>query len=275
LVILLFVLALDTELGPLFLIYLLAALFLAVPLPFVIYRFSAFVQGRYVVARDGLRLNWGLRVEDIPIDQIEWVRLAEDLLIPLILPRLRWPGALVGATQHQDAGRVEFLAADAESLVVIGTYKHVFAISPDDPQRFVHTFDQMIELGSLAPLRPYSSYPDFLLADVWRGRAAQLLLVPALVLSLALFIWVSLLVPIYDLIPLGYGPSGAPVDPVPAANLFLLPVVNLLLLLSAFALSLYFFRQRKDHPLTWVLWGSSLLTAGIFLAAVVRILRFA
>jgi hypothetical protein len=275
LVVSLFLLALGSALGPLFLLYLLLALFLAVPLPLVIYRFTSFVRGHYIVERDGVRLQWGLRVEDIPIDQIEWVRLADDLLIPLTPPRLRWPGAVVGATRHADAGRVEFLAASLENMVIIGTRKHVFAISPEDPQLFVDIYEEMLEQGSLAPLRPFSAYPDFLLADVWRARAAQALLVPAVVLNLALFIWVSLLIGAYQEIPLGFSAGGAPLDSVPSANLFLLPVVNLLLLLGAFALSLVFYRQRKDHPMTYILWSSSALTAGIFLAAVARILQAA
>jgi len=45
----------------------------------------------------GLRLRWGLRAEDIPLPEIEWIRPASDLGFHLPKPFLSMPGALLGA----------------------------------------------------------------------------------------------------------------------------------------------------------------------------------
>jgi hypothetical protein len=273
LVVVLFTQATLAELGPVFLLYLLGALFLAVPLPVLVNRLYALNRSSYLIERDGIRLQWGFRLEDIPIDQVLWVRPAEDLEEPIILPRLRWPGAVVGVQPQGDVGDVEFMAAEDQPLVLIGTEERVYAISPGDQNDFLQAFERQTELGSLSPFPPYSAHPRFIFADIWGSPTARAFMVISVVLSLALFIWVALAVPNTTEVSLGFSPSGHRLDPVPAVQLFLLPVLNLLLLLGAFVLSVYFERQQKDHPLAFVLWLSSAITVGLFLGAVYLILE--
>lgn len=271
---LLLLLVLDSELGLLFLLYLLASLFLAVPLPFIIYRLSALLRSSYTLRRDGIQLRWGLRVADIPINEVLWVEMADNLTTPLTLPRLSWPGAVLGSTAHPDAKLVEFMSTEREGLVIIGTDERVYAISPEKPSVFLRIYQEKLEMGSMAPLAAYQSHPDFLLATIWRTRAAQFLLLPAFILSLALFIWVALLIGERETISLGFRPGGLLQDPVPVEQLFLLPVVNMVLLVSNFMLSLVFYRRDANHPLAYVLWGTSAITAGLFISAIYTLLQF-
>ena len=67
---------------------------LAAPLPLFTYRLYSLWRSTYVVARDGMRLRWGLRVEDIPISDILWVYRADEVEFSPSLPLLRWPGNL-------------------------------------------------------------------------------------------------------------------------------------------------------------------------------------
>ena len=97
--------ATGTPLGPGFLLYLLGALSIAAPIPVLAYRTLNLMRGEYRLGRSGIQLHWGFREEDIPMEQIEYVELAEDLLFPLELPRWRWPGVLVGINQQEKLGQ--------------------------------------------------------------------------------------------------------------------------------------------------------------------------
>ena len=269
---LLFDQATRAELGLLFLLYLLAALFLAVVLPVLLYRLWAMHTAVYVLQRDGVRLQWGMRIEEIPMNEIEYVRPVEDLVSPLGLPALRWPGNLVGQVQHPDMNAAEFMASQPGDLVLVGTQRRTFIVSPADRDAFVRDFNMQIELGSLTPVAARSVYPSFLLAEVWASIPARFLLTVGAVLSLALWVWVAVAVPGRESVSLGFAASRAPREPVAAAQLFLLPVVNLLFFSANFVLAMFFFRRSQQHPLPYILWGSSALTAALFLGAVLLIL---
>ena len=83
------------QVGPTFVIDLLLALLAFAPIPVLSYRAYALLRSDYYIDRDSLAILWGLRIEDIPLTDIEWVRPATDLTQPLTLPKFRLPG---GAT---------------------------------------------------------------------------------------------------------------------------------------------------------------------------------
>lgn len=267
--------ALHTQIGPQFLLYLLPALLLAALVPNLVYRAYALWRAAYVVEREGLRLRWGLRAEDIPMDQVIDVRPAAEVAGDLPLPSPRIPGAVLGVRKRPDGGAVEYLAADTGRLVLIATPGRVYAISPEDPGRFLEAYHSQIELGSLAPLPAMSVRASFLLARVWATLGARYLLLGSLALSLLLLIWVSLVVPGREQVPLGFDLEGNPGEPVPSIQLILLPMLNGFYFLATFLAGLFFFRRRENEgedgsaaPLAYLLWGSGAFTALLFLGAV-------
>jgi len=148
----LLVLASQTPLGPGFLAYLLGALVIASPIPIFANRAFALIRSYYEIQRDGIRLKWGFREVDLPITDIRYVELVEDLLFPLEYPRRQWPGAVTGVKQQDKLGVVEFLASEKNNLVMIGTSERVFVVSPVDAKGFIRTYRTMTELGSLSPI---------------------------------------------------------------------------------------------------------------------------
>ncbi|TAK10654.1 MAG: hypothetical protein EPO32_14465 [Anaerolineae bacterium] len=265
--------ATRAPLGPVFLGALFSSLALALPLPLVAYRFAALLRSSYTVARDGIRLQWGWRAEDIPITAIRYVERAADLVTPLDLPTPRWPGSLVGLTRHPDAGPVEFLAAQADGLVLVGTEAGVYAISPANPDAFIDSYQTALERGSLSPLRPWSTRPSFLLAELWQERPVRAFMVAVILLNLTLFVWVGLAVPGLQSVSLGYLPSGSLQDAVAPGQLFVLPVASLLLALGGMLLAAAFHRRQAGHPLAYVLWGGLTISALLFFVVVYVILR--
>ena len=101
---LVFLQAYQESVGQGFIFGILGSIVLVAPVPFLLYRGYALSQSTYTLDRDGLRLRWGLRGEDIPLPSIEWVRPAAELGFRLPLPFLQWPGAVVGRRRVEGLG---------------------------------------------------------------------------------------------------------------------------------------------------------------------------
>lgn len=248
------------------LISLLGFFFLA-PLPVLFYRIYALTASEYTLEREGLRLRWGLRAEDIPILQIEWVRPASDLVLPLPRPRLCWPGALLGTVNVPELGPVEFLAADPDRLLLIATPARIFAISPDNPSAFLKAFRRAFEMGSIGTLPARSARPATSLRRIWHDPVARVLTGGGLVLSLLVFLAVGLGVGSRSEVSLGFSPDRQPLDPVPSSQALLLPFLAGAAFAFDFFVGLFFYRRRSQPTLAYICWLGGLATPLIFLIA--------
>lgn len=263
------------SIGPLFLLYLLPAITALAVLPLLAYRLYALQTASYGLARDGIRLRWGLRVEEIPVENVLWVHPASELGSALPLPRLRWPGSVIGHRHLPGAEQVEFMASSTHALVVIATPGRGFAISPADPQAFMEAFHRCTEMGALLPMTARSVYPTFLLSRVWADRPGRTLILSEGVLSIILLVWISLAIPARVTVPLGFLPNGTPGAGVPSVRLLLLPMLNTIFLLTNLFLGLFFFRREESQSLSYLLWGNATLTTALFLVATFFILNAA
>jgi len=258
----------NAQVGPMFVSYLLTGLLAFAPIPFLGYRAYALFKADYYIDRDSLAILWGLRLEDIPLTDIEWVRPASDLTNPLALPRFRLPGAVLGTRRHPDLGAVEFIASTARNLILIATSKHVFAISPRDAASLVRTFARATELGSLSPAEPKSVYPSFVITQAWESPFARFLWLTGLLLNLGLVAWVGFLIPSLSQVPFGFNPYGVPNVTAPSVRLILLPLLSALLFITGLFTGLYLYRWEKERPLAFIIWLSSTLSVVLFLLAV-------
>ncbi len=240
----------------------------SLPLPFLLYRIYALLRGFYSLDRDGLRLHWGLRVEDIPLPEIEWIRPAKEMGMRLPLPLLAWPGGILGGRTVESLGPVEFMAADLSRLLLVATPRRIFAISPRETSRFLRAFQDVNELGSLTPISAQSFYPASLLSQVWSDRPSRALILSSILLGLALLAWVSLAIPGRASLPLGFLPNGQPGEGGPPERLLLLPVLDGMILVINLAGGLFFFRRPGQRLLSYLLWSSAVLSTFIFLLAV-------
>ncbi len=256
------------DVGPLFTLFLLIAIGAFVPLPILAYHLYALQRAYYRLDRDMLTISWGLRLEELPLNEIEWVRTASDLVAPLDFPRLRLPGAILGTRRHPDLGLVEFLASEPHGLLLVATARRTFAISPADPSGFMHDFQRSVELGSLEHARGRSVYPSFVVARAWESVPARFLWLGGALLNLGMLIWVSILIPTHASTRLGFNPAGIPLDPVPSASLMLLPLISITFLVVNWLVGLYYYRRPEQSILAFLLWASGMLTALLFLVAV-------
>ncbi len=263
----------QAQIGPEFLLYLFLAVFIAAPIPLMGYRAFSLSRAAYHLHRDGVNIQWGLRVENIPMTAVEWVRKSSDLEEKQPRPWLRWPGAVLGTRRLPESGQiVEFLADNTSRLVLIATPERIYAISPANADEFLIAFQRLIELGSLDPIPARSVYPAFLLGQLWADRPARILVLGGALLSLGLLIWVGLAVPNHPEVSLGFSSDGSPLNPVPGVQLFLLPVVDAFFFLAGTGLGLYFYRRDGGKPVAYLLWSSGALMGALFLAGLAFIL---
>ncbi len=258
-------------LGLEFAVYLLLGLIAFAPLPLLAYRAYALFRAQYVLNRDSLELRWGLRDENIPLMDIEWVRPVDDLTYPLSAPPSALPGAVLGLRRHRDLGIVEFLASERRKLLLVATARRVYAISPADPVEFTQTFSRAVELGSLSTATAKSVYPSFVLAQAWQSGLVRYLWLAALFLNIGLIVWTSLLIPSLSEVTFAFGPNRSG-SAVPSTQLVILPLLSALLALIGWGAGLYYYRWEKERVLAVVIWASSALMSLLFLIAVLFII---
>jgi hypothetical protein len=256
----------NADVGPTFLTALLVSLIAFIPIPFFAYRAYSLWRADYFIDRDSLAIHWGLRVEDIPLNDIEWIRPADDLTNPLTFPSLALPGGLLGVRRHPDLSTVEFLASDSKKLLLVATAKKIFVISPDDPASLTQTFARATELGSLAPVEAKSVYPSFVFTQAWSNSLVRYLWLVTLLLNIGLFIWASFIIPSASQVIFGQRP-----EPSPSSQLIIFPVASLLLAVAGWIAGLYFYRWERERILAFIVWGSGTLASLLFLLAVLQI----
>jgi hypothetical protein len=252
-------------------IYILVAALAFFPLPFLAYWLYSLSRANYSLDREKLTLSWGLRVEQIPVSEVEWVRPMEALASPPALPVLHLPGLITGVRHHKDLGVVEFLASDAKAMLMVATSKRVFVISPQDTTGFMEDIQRAIEMGSLSSATQRSVYPTFVVVLAWESMLARYLWLAGLFLNIGLLGWVTMLIPTLGSIPLGFLPSGAVGEPVPGAGLILLPVVSLFFFIAGWVAGLTFYHRSELRPLANIVWAGGVFSSVVFLVAVMLI----
>lgn len=262
-------LALNKAQGSLFVSLMILLLIIIIVLPVVIYRAYSLLNARYIVERDGLRLRWGLRYEDIPLSAIEWVRPANESGFQVSPPLLIWPGAILGSRNHPDLGNVEFIASDLQNLVLIFTRQKTYAISPANPYIFVSTFQRFLELGSLSPIAPRSARPAVFIQQVWKDPVARIMLPLNFIFSFVLWVLSGFIIANHQKLPIGFSPTGIPEAFVPSEQLLLLPVISVFVLVLDLALGLFFFRREGARYIAYLMWLGGILTPLLLIMAVV------
>ena len=253
--------------GTLLVVDLLGSVFLFLLLPFVGYRGFALIKGIYSLKRDGLRIRWGLRAEDIPLSEVVWVRPATDLEVPLSLPALSVPGAMLGYVEHPDLGPVEFIASSSRNLVIVATINKIYALSPERKDEFVQRFQRALEMGTLTPMEAYSSIPAAFVRQIALDKVGRTLIPAGLGLTLSLLVIVGLSVSSRSMVSIGYDPQGNLLPPVASMRLLLLPVLAVLLYIAGTVAGVYFYRKPDTRPVSWLVWSGSLITPVLLIIA--------
>lgn len=240
-------LAAVTPVGPRLALDLLGGLLLLGLAGLFLYGFYALQRSEYLIHRDGLQLRWGWREVHLPMPEVLSAYLNEGLERPAPLPRLRWPGWLLGR-RRAPWGTIEYLAADPHRLVLVETPHRWYALSPEDPAAFLEALRLAAEAGSLNPLPPYTRHPLDIFGELRTDRWAQGLLLTAWLSGMALLLTA--------LLSTGRIPRNATVT-----SWLLLPVVNFLFLGAGLGMGFFAYRSSRRRALAYPVWLSNSLAS--------------
>jgi hypothetical protein len=268
---LLFWLSMEQQVGIYFIGILLVSLILLAPVALIVYRAIALGRATYELEREGLRLRWGLRAEDIPFNSIEWVRPAAEMGFHLNLPRFSWPGALLGFASSRELGVVEFIAADPENLTLIATSTRIFAISPANPKAFMLAYQRTSEMGSLTPMPAFSSQPAAFVRNVWQDRIARVPIIACVLLTLALLIGTIILIPTRQQISIGFEPGGSLLPPMSSEKLLLLPTLAGITAAISVLTCLFYYRHAEQRMAAYLILAGSATTPFLLLLSLLFI----
>jgi hypothetical protein len=267
-------LAYASQIRGVFILYLLASIISALPMPFLLYQVFALARAKYVISRNGITIQWGLRTEDIPISDVEWIRIPQDFVNPITPPAFRLPGAILASSMDRDIGLIEYIAADRKRLVLVATPAKVFALSPGNPYAFIDDFHHSAELGSFTTIQKQSSKPDLIFTLLVRDKIARNLLLASLAISLVMLVAVSFIIPSLETVPLGLEAIGEIQEVSPSERLILLPLLSLLVFFIDLGYGAYLYRKEGFKNAAYIVFFSSLFLPLSFAILLVFILGF-
>lgn len=256
--------ALDQQSSGFFILALVGAILLLAPIPFILYSLYSLSRARYELSREGLKIRWGLRSVDIPMPDIDWVRTAEALAKKPPLPAWSFSGVLRGVISRPEFGDVEFLASDQQRLILVGTRKRTYAISPENTNDFLKAFQSVFELGSIAPLKASSLQVGTFFSAVFKDRLARTLILLDITLLAALLVTITLLISSRPTVIFGYQAAFIQSESAPSDRLLLLPTLNLFSLVPVFTAGFFFFRSQSTRQLAYLTFASGLITPILF-----------
>jgi hypothetical protein len=212
---------------------------------------------RYYVENQLLWIEWGSLRQVIPLAAIQSLELGQSDTAVTRFRGLRWPGLIVGKGQIQGKEAYIFASRPATEQLLVHTDTAVYAISPVDLVNFADCLEALRLAHQSEPSDLPLSRLGFLSWRFWDDRLAQFLLVTAVILNGALFVYLTAVFGrLPAQIPLHFDQAGA-VDRLAApGNLFVLPIIGLITWVLNGVGGWLFYQQKHRLP-AFLLWGTA------------------
>jgi len=226
----------------------------------------------YSLDRNALVIHWGTTEQTIPLHQITRVFSGDELTEKVRLTGSVWPGHFVGYGEIPEAGSALFYATAApRDQVFVVTPGLTYGISPADPDAFLESLTQRMQMGPTQVAEQTSKRPSFLSWRIWRDRPSLILLGMNCVVLLALVGLLSYRLPsLPNLIPMHFSPAGEADRMGARSNIFVLPVISILTLILNVTLG--FVLQQRERIASYLLWGGAFFVQLLVWAAAIGIL---
>src|SRR5262249_17773137 len=193
---------------------------------------------RYRLTADRLDLRWAHMTHRIPLADVREVRTGEAARevsrAGARAAGAHWPGYHLGRGRHPRLGPIPHYSAHRrpDQLPYVLTPGRVYAISPADAEGFAGEVARRRAGLAMAAIAPATADEwRFTGSPFWRDRGAQIVMLLAMAINLALFGYLMIAYPrLPPLIPLHYNIFGV-VDRIGFANeIFSLPLIALAIL---------------------------------------------
>jgi hypothetical protein len=212
----------------------------------------------YMLDNRGLTIVWGTLRHFIPMERIEELSAGrgEDQ------PRLRglsWPGLHVGRGQLDDQEALFYSThRSPEEIVYVRTPAVTYAVSPQDPPRFIDAVERFKQAGRTGGTE--SVQRDVIGGHpIWADRVAQWLALAAVLINLALWGYIFAIYPdLNETITIEFPPLGEITDVHSRNDILWIPAAALAVLAVNLIAGLGF--QWRERAATYLL-----LTGSVFL----------
>jgi len=228
---------------------------------------------RYTLERNGLVITCGAARQIIPMNSIQQVIAGAGHTLEGRMRGVRWPGYWLGNGRLTGLGLTLFYATaplDEQLLVVTPTL--TYAISPADVEAFTRAFEARRQLGPLKQWSQESRQARFATWPVWSDRVGHVLLGLGLLLSAWLFAHLCWRYPtLPSMVPLHFDAAGAVDRSGARGNLFVLPLIGLLVWAGNGALGLLL--RAREGVAAYLLWSGTLFVQVLLIVAMLTLLH--
>jgi PH (Pleckstrin Homology) domain-containing protein len=257
---------------PQFLAYLGAGVLFVVAAAFAFWAYCCFSL-RYMLDRSGVTIAWGPIKHFVSIENME--KLVPGRAETKVSAKgLGWWGYHVGEGSVEGVGDVLFFSThrSAEDLVFVHTPSVVYAVSPQDPVRFIADA-QKLKSGA-TPTRQSGVERDIIAGHpIWADRVAQALAAGAVVLNIALWGFVFAVYPELDsVITIEFPPVGDITTLQSREEILKIPATATAILAVNLIAALAF--QYRERAATYLLMSGAVFFQLLFwVAAIVAVLN--
>jgi PH (Pleckstrin Homology) domain-containing protein len=263
-----------------FLAYVGAGVLLLLALLFAFWAYGCYSL-RYVVDRTGLTIVWGPLRHFVSLDRIQAFVHGRGEHRPKV-SGVGWRGYHIGRGYVDEFGRVLFFSTHRapEELVYVQTPDTTYALSPEDPARFVakaQRFQQArlpdAQAGLAASAKP-AVQRDLLAAHpIWADRVAQSLAVLAVLANLTLWGFLFAVYPdLNNQIQIEFPPIGDVTTLQSRAEIFKIAGTASAILLTNVVAALAF--QWRERAASYLLLSGAILFQALFwVAAIIAVVN--
>lgn len=252
---------------PQFLAYLGAGLLLLLACVFGFWSYACLTM-RYILGNGGLTVRWGPLRHVIPANRIQGFTQGRGEQRPRI-NGLSWWGYHVGRGATEEYGRVLFFSTHRapEELVYVRTEDTTYALSPQDPGRFIAEAKRLQKAATgdskaVVERHPIATHP------VWADHIAQWLGLAAVLLNLSLWGYVFAVYPdLHNQITIEFPPIGDITDLQSRSEIFKIPIAASAILGINLAAGLGF--QWRERAATYLLLSGAIFFQFVFWTAAI------
>ncbi len=263
-----------------FLAYVGAGVLLLLALLFAFWAYGCYSL-RYIVDRTGLTIVWGPLKHFVSLDRIQAFVHGRGEHRPKV-SGVGWRGYHIGRGYVDEFGRVLFFSTHRapEELVYVQTPDTTYALSPEDPARFVAKAQrfQQARLPDAQAALAASTKPavqrDLLAAHpIWADRVAQLLAVLAVLANLTLWGFLFAVYPdLNNQIQIEFPPIGDVTTLQSRAEIFKIAGTASAILLTNVVAALAF--QWRERAASYLLLSGAILFQALFwVAAIIAVVN--
>jgi hypothetical protein len=228
---------------------------------------------RYVLDRSGLTIVWGPLKHFIANDRIQAFVHGRGEHRPRV-SGVGWRGYHIGRGYVDEFGSVLFFSTHQapEDLVYVQTATTTYALSPEDPARFVAEA-QRFKQGALPDSKPAVQRHLIAAHPIWADRVAQVLAIGAVAANLALWGFLFAVYPdLNNEIQIEFPPVGDITTLQERSEIFKIPgTATAILLVNLLAALVFQWRERAAAYL--LLSGGIFFQAAFWIAAIVAVVN--